>query len=91
MKVVSFNYTKANGDLSYREVVEVVKPTPNFSGYDVTDMDNELFAEFIDAYNGLLDKHKLEMQNLLNAFDLNHAFKQFKPEGMSDVEAEYYE
>lgn len=91
MKVHYFTYVKTSGDSSTREVVEVHAPNTNMAGYDITEMQEELFPDFVNAYNELMDKHKAELLNLLNTFDLNHAYKQFKPEGIKNRITEFYE
>jgi hypothetical protein len=89
MKLVTFKYSKANGDISNREVVECREPSQFFEGYDVSEMPNEDFAEFSLAYKILLDEHKSKIAALLADFDLNHSYRRFIAKNMSEVTTEH--
>lgn len=89
MKTLNFTYTKENGEVSVREFVEVAKPSANYQGYDITEMDNEEYFEFAKEYNTLVDKHKQELADLLVTYDLKHTFKMFKPSNMSNITTEH--
>ena len=39
MKIKEFTYTKPNGDVSQRTVVELVSPTEHVEGIDVSELD----------------------------------------------------
>lgn len=89
MKLITFTYTKVNGDVSEREVVEVAQPSKLLAAIDVTEMDSGDFAEFALKYKDLLDRQKLERLELLCGFDLKNNYRQFKPELMTNVETEH--
>ena len=46
MKLLEFNYTKADGSVSERAVIELVTPTQFIEGIDVTQMPEDDFALF---------------------------------------------
>ena len=85
MKLVEFTYTKADGSISERAVVEVVQPNKFFEGIDVSQMPEEEFAEFTNEYRSLLEKHQKDKMDIMHKFDLKHNYRRFTPENMSDV------
>ncbi len=89
MKLITFTYTKDNGDVSEREVVEVAQPSKLLAAIDVTEMDSDAFAEFTVAYKLMLDRQMQERLDLLCAFDLKNNYRQFKPELMTNTEVEH--
>lgn len=88
MKLMEFNYTKANGTTSQRSVIEVVKPTKNYEGMDVSDMPQDQFADFIAEYRDLLNKQYEAKMALIHKYDLTHNYRQFIPEKMTDLVTE---
>lgn len=89
MEMQEFKYTKANGEVSERAVIVTQKPQKLLAGIDVTSMDSDEFAKFTKRYREVLDSNKQAMANLMAEFDLTHNYRQFKPEGMSDVKSEW--
>lgn len=89
MKLATFTYTKADGSISKREVVEVAAPNKFYQGYDVSELDADEFQQLIIEYKMLKDAQALEMKELLAKFDLQHSFRQFKPELMTELEIEH--
>ena len=89
MRLNSFTYTKADGSVSARDVVEVSKPNKFLTGYDVSEMGAEDFALFSKEYNELLDRQKQETLELLAKFDISKSYRQFDPEKMTEVSVEH--
>lgn len=85
MKLITFTYTKADGKVSEREVIEISQPSTLLSGLDVTEMYSGDFAEFANDYKELLDEQNRQRMELMQVYALKHAFRQFKPEGMTNV------
>jgi len=85
MKLVEFTYTKANGDTSQRAVVEVVQPAQHFEGIDVSQLDTDSFALFVQEYRELKQaQHEATLQ-LLHKHDLTHDYRRFVPERMTNT------
>ncbi len=90
MKVQFFEYTKANGETSSREVVEVSAPSNFLEGYDITEMQPSDFGAFSVEYAQTLNRQKAEMLELLNKYGLSHSYRRFTPSQMTNVETEYF-
>lgn len=89
MKIKEFTYTKPNGDVSQRTLVELVSPTEHFEGIDVSELDMDSYAEFVSKLNQL-EATIFEMRNSLYAeFDLTNNYRRFVPSRMTDVTTEY--
>ena len=85
MKTITFNYTKADGKQSNRVVVLSNEPNKFYSGTDITELDVEEQGAYI-ADVALAKEIYLEiLKNINDKYDLNHNYRQFKPEGMSDI------
>ncbi len=90
MKVKFFEYTKANGEVSNREVVVVHEPNTFVEGYDISDMPPADFGQFSVEYAQMLNRQKAEMLEMLNKYGLSHSYRRFTPSQMTNVENEYF-
>lgn len=89
MKIKEFTYTKANGDVSKRTLVELVSPTDAFEGIDVSELDMDTYADFI-AEMSEIEKQIYAMRTDLYAkYDLKHNYRKFLPSRMTDVTNDY--
>jgi hypothetical protein len=89
MKIKEFTYTKPNGDVSQRAVVELVSPTEHMEGIDVTELDQDQYAAFIGQLReleGEMYKRRLE---LYADFDLQHNYRRFLPQRKTNVTTEF--
>ncbi len=89
MKIMEFQYTKSNGEVSNRTVAVLLEPCKFVEGIDVSDMDNDEFAEFTAEYTNLYEKWKQDQLAIFNKFDRKHNYRRFSPENMKDVTLEY--
>jgi len=89
MKIKEFNYTKANGDVSTRTLVELVSPTAHVEGIDVSDMSLDSYAEFLPKLKQLEDELYTKRMALYAEFDLSKNYRRFVPDRMTDVTVEY--
>lgn len=89
MKLITFTYTKADGKVSEREVIEISRPSTLLSGLDVTEMHPADFAEFANDYKELLDEQNRQRMELMQVYELKHAFRQFKPECMTNTAVQH--
>ena len=87
MKLVEFNYTKADGTASARAVIEVLQPSQHFEGIDVSQMPEDEFAEFTREYRDLLEQQYNAKIAVMKKYDLKHNYRRFTPEKMTDVTA----
>lgn len=89
MKIKEFTYTKPNGEVSERTLVELVAPTDAYEGIDVTALDMDTYADFV-AEMGVIEKQIYEMRTeLYNKYDLKHNYRKFLPQRMTDVTTDY--
>lgn len=85
MKLVEFTYTKANGDVSTRALLELKTPQPNCEGIDVTDLEPEDFVELADKYQALINQHEAKILELLQSYDVSNNYRAFIPARMANV------
>jgi hypothetical protein len=89
MKLLEFTYTKQDGSVSKRAVIELVTPNKFIEGWDVSELDEQNFAQFAQTMGDLRRRQHEETMQLLADFDLKHNYRRFKPESMSDIQVEY--
>ena len=89
MKIKEFTYTKPNGEVSQRTLVELVSPTEHIEGIDVSDLDMDSYAEFTQKLNALENLISEQRMQLYAEFDLTHNYRRFLPNRMSNVTTEY--
>lgn len=89
MKLVEFTYTKANGDVSQRAVIEVVQPSKHFEGIDVTQLGHDELGEFINEYRQLKNAQHAATMELLAKHDLVHDYRRFLPDSMTNTSTEH--
>ena len=89
MKVKEFTYTKPNGEVSQRTLVELVSPTEHIEGIDVSELDMDSYAQFITELKTLEDKLYNQRMELYTQFDLSHNYRRFVPARMTNVTTEF--
>lgn len=89
MKLLEFVYTKDTGKQSNRAVIELLQPTKFVEGIDVSELDQPEFAEFCKHFGELKRKQHEETLEMLAKFDLNHNYRRFDPNKMSDITVDY--
>ena len=89
MKIKEFTYTKANGDVSQRTVVELVSPTEHVEGIDVTELDMDSYAEFTQRLRDLETQVYNQRMALYADFDLGNNYRRFVPARMTNVTTEF--
>ena len=85
MKLVEFKYTKTDGSVSSRAVIEVVQPTTYFEGIDVSLVPEDEFAAFTSEYRDLLEQQYNAKMSIMQKYDLKHNYRRFIPEKMTGV------
>ena len=89
MKLLEFKYTKTDGSVSDRAVIELVTPTQFIEGIDVTKMPEDEFALFANEMRQLKNAQHEATMALLAKHDLKHNYRRFSPDKMSDLNTEY--
>jgi hypothetical protein len=89
MKLLEFNYTKADGSVSDRAVIELVSPTQFVEGIDVSQMPEDEFALFANEMRNLKNAQHEATMALLAKHDLKHNYRRFSPDKMSNLNTEY--
>lgn len=89
MKIKEFIYTKPNGEVSNRTLVELVSPTEHIEGIDVSGLDMDSYAEFVQKLKQLEDTLYTQRTQLYNEFDLQHNYRRFVPQRMTNVTTEF--
>lgn len=89
MKLIEFTYTKSDGKVSQRAIIELLCPQKHFEGIDVTQLEEGEFAEFTLAMREMKDRQYAETMELLARHDLKHNYRKFLPEQMSNVTTEH--
>ena len=88
MKITSFKYTKATGEVSNRVLVTLVKPNTGYEGICVEHLEPADQVDFIDEMNLLQQDYFNKLNKLYEAHDLKHDYRRFLPERMSDIVSE---
>jgi hypothetical protein len=89
MKVKEFTYTKPTGEVSQRTLVELVSPTEHIEGIDVSQLDMDTYAEFIQQLKMFEDAVYTSRMKLYADFDLSHNYRRFVPARMTNVTTEF--
>lgn len=89
MKLLEFTYTKQDGSVSKRAVIELVTPNKFVEGWDISELDESTFAQFAQTMGELRRRQHEETMQMLAEFDLKHNYRRFKPESMSNIQVEY--
>ena len=89
MKLVEFKYTKADGSVSDRAVLELVTPAKHMEGIDVSQMPTDEYADFVVEFAQLKNAQHEATMKLLADFDLKTNYRRFLPDQMSDVKVEH--
>jgi hypothetical protein len=89
MKIKEFTYTKPNGEVSQRTLVELVTPTEHIEGVDVSGLDMDSYAEFIAELKALEDGVYNARMELYSRFDLSQNYRRFVPSRMTNVTTEF--
>ncbi len=88
MHIKSFKYTKADRTVSDRTILVLKDPGKFVEGYDIGELDVAEQALFANAVNALHDEYIAKLNALCADYDMNYRYRQFKPEGMSEVKIE---
>lgn len=83
---VTFTYTKSDGNVSDRNILVLKEAKSNLMGIDLQKLvDKAKEAHFIEKYKELKNRQYQELLTLMSEFDLDNQFRQFKPEGITNM------
>jgi hypothetical protein len=85
MKIISFDYTKADGKTSKRTLVVSAEPTTLYAGTDISSLDAEDQVCYANEVQLAKDVYLEMLKNINNTYDLNFNYRQFKPDGMKNI------
>lgn len=85
MQIASFDYTKTSGDVSKRDVLVVSEPTNVVFGIDISELNPDDMAEFLEDYRKVFDAKQRELAEVMAKYDLANRFRRFTPEGMTNI------
>lgn len=85
MNIITFDYTKADGKQSQRTLVVSAEPTKLYAGTDISSLDDEAQAHYINEVQLAKDVYLASLKKINDAYDLNFNFRQFKPECMTNI------
>ena len=86
MKTITFTYTKENGDVSRRTLVVSTEPVKNVSGIDISELEGVDQAAYVEEVKKAHMIYLDMLSQINEEFDVVKNYRQFKPEGMSDIE-----
>lgn len=87
--IITFNYTKEANDVSSRVYVPMVTPgAKNYFGIDITELSVEDQSQFAEEMRKIDAVRVAAVEKLMREYDIEHNFRSFVPEKMSDIEVE---
>lgn len=86
--IYSFKYTDAKGRTSDRVLMAHNIPSTMYSGTDITELDEEQRGLFIAEVDAAKDRYAKELQAIIEKYDLNYKYRQFRSEKMTDITKE---
>ena len=89
MKIKEFKYTKPNGDVSQRTLIELVSPTEHIEGIDVSELSMDAYADFVVRLRDLETQIYNQRMALYADFDLTNNYRRFLPSRMTEVTTEF--
>lgn len=88
--MITFTYTKKNKDVSNRVGLVASSPNKNFGIIDISDLDTPEQLTIDKLYKEYINERDELIANLNAKYNLTHLlkdnFKNFSPEGMSNIE-----
>ena len=88
MRVLSFDYTKADKSVTKRVLIEQVQPSKFYEGTDVSEMSSEDQHAIAVLMSEARDKYLKEVAQILEDFDCNNSYRRFSMDKMSNITME---
>ena len=88
MNLISFTYTKPNGNKSEQVISPAVFPNTMYEGTDLSELSDEEQVQYVQELSKLHDSYKQAVLALNNDFDVNNKYRRFDPVKMTNVISE---
>jgi len=88
MNILSFTYTKSNGEVSKRVISPSIVPSKKFEGIDLSALIPSEQIRYCQEYSKLQDEFHAKILELQAEFDVENKYRCFFPEKMTNVVAE---
>jgi len=88
MMLMTFDYKKSCGSTSKRTFVPFVTPATMWGGLDVSEMSTEEQALYLTELEVVKQTYADSLKALQDKYELNHRYRQFKPENMANIKTE---
>lgn len=85
MNILTFKYTKADGKESQRTLVVSAEPTKLYAGTDISELEPCDMVMYCEELQKAKEEYLAAVTDINAQFDLNHSYRQFKPECMSNI------
>lgn len=86
--IYTFKYTDVKGKVTDRVMLPHIVPSTNYSGTDITELDEETRGLFIAEMEAAKERYVERVRDITAKYDLNYKYRQFRPEKMADVTTE---
>lgn len=86
MKVLTFDYTKADGKTSGRTLLAMTIPGDKFAGIDISELDPERMSDFVTDMQNVHQVYLDMLKGVQSKYDLKHNYRQFFAKQMMNVE-----
>lgn len=88
MNIITFTYTKADGNTSKRTISPVVVPSNFYEGIDISELDEIQQAEYVGAIDVAKAAFALECAKIQAQYDVKKMYRRFSASRMTDVVTE---
>lgn len=86
--IYSFTYVDAKGKSTQRTLLAHVVPSTMYAGTDISELSEETMGLYSAEVDAAKDRFHRELEAINAKFDVNHRYRQFKPENMSNIQKE---
>lgn len=88
MQIITFKYTKSDGSTTERVLLPFTTPGKMYAGMDISELDTEDQAFYITEVEKAKAEYTEKLAQIARDFDMQHRYRQFKEENMSDVKVD---
>jgi hypothetical protein len=89
MKLIEFDYVDLKGKPSHRVLLVQQEPHALFAGLDLSELTSEFdMGEYAAKAAILKEQYLAQLAELNRVFDMQHRYRSFKPEQMTNITTE---
>jgi len=85
MNIISFTYTKSNGEVSKRVISPTIVPSKNYEGIDLSELEVVDQITYCQELGKIRDELNTRVLELNARFDVEKKYRCFIPSNMTDV------